>query len=510
MGMMSGLPAPVDDCGAMDAHDPLDLLIEASGILTTSFQTGQTLAQLARLCARRLADYCAISVTAPDGESFVQASKDDSVRIEASDASSAAERLRERGLQHVVLSRISSAEGAAGWLLLASGAYAPPARLADFLALQVGNALDQSALFERTHRVATRLQRALLPERFPDLPGATLHAAYRPASAEAEVGGDWYDAFALPDGRIALSMGDVAGHGLEAATVMSELRQAMRAIAYSEDSPARVLDRVNGMLHLRSGIGMVTAIFGYYAPASRELTYAAAGHPPPILTIDGGFHGFLPGGGLPLGVDGAVQSQDWTFTLLPRSCVVFYTDGMTEYGRDVIAGEARLLDATVRAFAADSENPAIALQERIFDAKLNRDDAATMTLSCDDAPLSPSLRFSAIPLAAPIVRSALNRFCDEHRLRDSARFAIVVGAGEAVANAVEHAYCSQEIPGELYVRAAAANGIVSIEVEDRGRWRPFKPQDERGRGLLLMQEVSHGVRITSSHDRTLISLTLKP
>jgi anti-sigma regulatory factor (Ser/Thr protein kinase) len=215
----------------------------------------------------------------------------------------------------------------------------------------------------------------------------------------------------------------------------------------------------------------------------------------------------LPGGGMPLGVSQHVSAEDWTITLPPRSCVVFYTDGMTEYSRDVIAGEQRLIDASARAFIADPENPAIALQERIFDATINRDDAATLTLTCGDGVVPEEWRFSAIPLAAPVVRSLLHRFCDEHGIDSGARFSLITAIGEAVANAVEHAYRG-EVPGYVYLRLAFRDGIVSAEIEDRGRWRPFQRRDERGRGIVLMHELMDRVRITSAQNRTAIALTL--
>ncbi|HET9095886.1 MAG TPA: SpoIIE family protein phosphatase, partial [Candidatus Baltobacteraceae bacterium] len=337
--------------------------------------------------------------------------------------------------------------------------------------------------------------------------GTEFHAAYRPASDEAEIGGDWYDAFALPDGRIAISMGDVAGHGLEAATVMGEIRQAMRTTAVGEHSPSNVLNHINSVINLRKSIGMVTAIFGYYEPGRRELTYAVAGHPPPIITIAGGFSGFLPGGGMPLGVDTEINVHDWTISLPPRSCVVFYTDGMTEYSRDVIAGEQQLLEASIRAFEMDPENPALAVQERIFDATVNRDDAATLTLSCGGGAPAPTVRFSALPLVAPIARSFLHRFCDEYGLSNSQRFSLITAAGEAVANAVEHAYRG-EAPGEVLLRTCVDEETVSVEVEDHGRWRPFQRREERGRGIVLMHELMDHVRITSAQNKTVITLVM--
>jgi anti-sigma regulatory factor (Ser/Thr protein kinase) len=252
---------------------------------------------------------------------------------------------------------------------------------------------------------------------------------------------------------------------------------------------------------------MVTAIFAYYQPQARELTYAVAGHPPPVLVISDSFSGFLPGGGMPLGVDPQIDAVDWTLTLPPRSCVVFYTDGMTEYSRDVLAGEQKLLNASLRAFEEDPENPAIALQERVFDAASNRDDAATLTLACAPGPVPEAMRFSAIPLAAPMARALLHRFCDEHGIDDARRFALITAVGEAVANAVEHAYRGEE-PGHFYLRTAIDAEHITIEIEDHGRWRPFQRREERGRGIVLMHELMDRVRITSAQNRTVISLVL--
>jgi anti-sigma regulatory factor (Ser/Thr protein kinase) len=499
--------------GALRRSDALDLLAEASGLLTSSFDLSATLPLVADLCIRKVADYCAIYARHNDGAfSIVEAAREPGLHIQAADPSMLADVLREHGFETVVASPLHGRGDVTGTFVIASRGKSAfngtTNKLATVLALQLANALDQSILFERTHRVADRLQRALLPETLPAAPGAAFHAAYRPASDEAEVGGDWYDAFALPDGRIAISMGDVAGHGLEAATVMGEIRQAMRTAAINETSPATVLERINRVINLRKGIGMVTAIFAYYVPDARELTYAVAGHPPPVLTVVDGFGGILPGGGLPLGVGPEVDSQDWTFTLPPRSCVVFYTDGMIEHSRDVLAGEQQLLNAAVRSYELDPENPAIALQERIFDAAVNRDDAATLTLSCSGGSVGTTLRFSAIPLTAPVVRSLLHRFCDEHAVASAQRFAIITAVGEAVANSVEHAYRGEEKPGFVTIRMSVDNEAVVIEVEDHGRWRPFQRREERGRGIVLMHELMDRVRITSSHDRTVITLVL--
>jgi anti-sigma regulatory factor (Ser/Thr protein kinase) len=503
---------PMVEPGAIRRPDALDLLAEASGLLARSFDLSATLPLVADLCIRKWADYCAIHAHLDDGAiSLVEACRESGFHVSAGDANAIPDVLREHGFEAIVVAPLHGRRGSLGTFVLATRSRASfngtAQKLAYVLALQLAGAMEQAMLFERTHRVADRLQRALLPDTFPRVPDGEFHAAYKPASDEAEIGGDWYDAFVLPDGRIAISMGDVAGHGLEAATVMGEIRQAMRAAAVGESSPASVLDHINSVINLRKSIGMVTAIFGFYAPRARELVYAVAGHPPPIISIADGFSGFLPGGGMPLGVETHINAKDWTITLPPRSGVVFYTDGMTEHSRDVIAGERQLLDASVRAFEMDPENPALALQERVFDATVNRDDAATLTLSCYDGALPAEMNFSAVPLVAPIVRSILHRFCDEHGLSNSQRFSLITAVGEAVANAVEHAYRG-EAPGEVIMRTDVDNDSVSVEIEDHGRWRPFMRRDERGRGIVLMHELMDHVRITSAQNKTVIRLVM--
>lgn len=489
----------------------LELLAEASRLLASSFELSATLPTVADLCVERVAEYCAIAGRQAEGEAyFYEAGEGKKLRMRRDDPVQIEQGLHARGFAHVLLMPMRGRHSVLGSFVLASRELPfshETKKLAEILSLLLANALDQASLFERTHHVADRLQRALLPESFPRVPGGQLDGAYRPASEEAEVGGDWYDAFELPDHRVAISMGDVAGHGLEAATIMGEVRIALRAAAVGERSPAAVLEQINSMTNLRSGIGMVTAIFAYYEPATRELTYAVAGHPPPALVIAGGFSGYLPGGGVPLGIGDSVETRDWTITLPPRSWIIFYTDGMTEYERDVIAGEERLLEASIRACESDPENPAIALQERIFSSSVNRDDAATLALSCFDGPVPEHVEFSAIPLIAPIVRSMLHRFCDQHSVSEDQRFALTMAVGEAIANAVEHAYRGEDT-GRVEIRLRAETDCIAVDVQDHGKWRSFERKDERGRGMLLMHELMDRVRITSTQHGTCLSMVM--
>lgn len=358
------------------------------------------------------------------------------------------------------------------------------------------------------NRVADRLQRALLPKRLPTIPGAAFHAAYRPASNESDVGGDWFDAFSLPDGRIAISVGDVAAHGLDAAVIMGEVRQAIRTAAVSAASPAAVLDCVNRFVAPRESIGIVTAIFGVYDPQASTLAYAVAGHPPPLLALPDGLVRRLPAGGLPLGCVETLGARDWTFTLPAGAHALFYTDGLIENGRDPVSGEQRLLEVVRGLFCcarseAPENDPAMAVQDRIFRGASNRDDAAVLLLSRSD-PVG-CYTFSAVPIAAPIARAIVEREISHLCIDDERRFGVLVAVGEAIANAIEHAY------------HGAAGGLIRLElenqvhqlvttVEDFGCWRPSVRCDDRGRGIDLMHALVDSVQIFSTRQSTKIVL----
>ncbi|HEY1884215.1 MAG TPA: SpoIIE family protein phosphatase [Candidatus Cybelea sp.] len=377
------------------------------------------------------------------------------------------------------------------------------------LATQLAVVLGGQVLMMREHRVADRLQRALLPERLPTIDGAEFYAAYRPASAEAEVGGDWFDAFSLADQRVGISLGDVAGHGLEAAVIMGEVRQAIRAAAVAAASPASVLEHVNQIIALQDSVGMVTAIFGIYDPQTSTLVYAVAGHPPPLLALPRGFARRLPGGGLPLGCAPAVQSRDWTFTLAAGASAVFYTDGLIENERAPIAGEQRLLEV-VRNLVRECgepgshvEDPAAALLERVFRGTPNRDDAAVLLLS-RTAPVSTYL-FSAVPIAAPIARAIVERDIEPLGVDGERRFDLLIALGEAVANAIEHGYRDAP-PGLIRLRLEHNGRQLVMTIEDFGHWKPFARSDVRGRGIELMHACMDSVQIQSTRDSTKIVL----
>ncbi|HEY0393932.1 MAG TPA: SpoIIE family protein phosphatase [Candidatus Elarobacter sp.] len=470
----------------------LRLLVAASRELAASFDYAQTLAAVGRLIVPAFAR--GFSVEVDEGE----------IRTTIARSGRAGPRAASFPLV---------ARGKQLGVMLVDGARTEPDAesgldLWEELALRVAVAVDAAQVYAREHHVADTLQRALLPERLPADDRLAFDAAYRPGAEEAIVGGDWYDAFRLPDGRIAFSIGDVAGHGLRAAIVMGEVRQAFRAAALNPNSPSLVLERANTIVNMRANPVMVTAIFGIFDPHDSVVTYAAAGHPAPILALPDGAVQMLPKDGVPLGIVDHVDATDWTFTLPPGSRFTVYTDGLIEHSRDVVEGERRLLQAVRDSVVEDDDAPAAALMQRVFDGGSNSDDVATLTVGAADvAGTTFRYTFTALPMAVPLVRRSLERYAQRLGLDDDRRFSLLTAVGEALANAVEHAYAGP--PGVVRVHAEADGATLQITIEDDGKWKPAQRRDERGRGLPLMRALMNGVEIRTHQARTVVRLTME-
>jgi serine phosphatase RsbU (regulator of sigma subunit)/anti-sigma regulatory factor (Ser/Thr protein kinase) len=469
----------------------LRLLVAASRELAASFDYAQTLTAVGRLVAPAFAD--GFSVDVDEGEIRTTVA-----RTGAAGADAQAYPLVARG-KSLGAMRIS---GAAPSSDANSGL-----EIWDELALRVAVSVDAAQVYAREHHVADTLQRALLPERLPVDDRLAFDAAYLPGAEEAIVGGDWYDAFRLPDGRIAFSIGDVAGHGLRAAIVMGEVRQAFRAAALNPNSPSLVLERANTIVNMRTNPVMVTAMFGIVDPREGTITYASAGHPAPVLALPCGTVQVLPKDGVPLGIVDQIDATDWTFTLPPGALFAVYTDGLIEYSRDVLAGERRLIEAVREGVAHHDAEPARALVQRVFAHTANTDDVATLTVAAADVRgTSFSFTFTAMPAAVPLVRRSLDRYAEHLGLDDDRRFSLLAASGEAIANAVEHAYLGS--PGIVRVHANLQDDTLHVTIEDEGKWKPAQRRDERGRGLPLMRALMDGVEIRTHQARTEVRLTM--
>ncbi|MDC2954525.1 SpoIIE family protein phosphatase [Streptomyces gilvifuscus] len=191
-------------------------------------------------------------------------------------------------------------------------------------------AIDNARRFERNRDIAETLQRALLTD-LPATPGLHLAARYLPATHGLNIGGDWYDAFRQPDGSLIAVIGDVTGHGLHAAVMMSQLRTALRAYAVDGGSPGTLLTRLHMFLHHLQPDLYATAVIARFQPGRPTLTWAAAGHPPPLLrTPDGQVHTLDAKPGAMLGIPLHQRIDDHTVDLPPGSTLALYTDGLVE------------------------------------------------------------------------------------------------------------------------------------------------------------------------------------
>jgi len=180
------------------------------------------------------------------------------------------------------------------------------------------------------HAMVDMLQRAILPQALPELPGIDLVARYLPAARDARVGGDWYDADVLPDGAILLIVGDVAGHGLPAVAAMAELRHAARAYAFAGFPPARITSQLSANLAPDPDGTTATVVVARLDPRTRRLTWSSAGHPPPLLLVDGGADYLDDVHGPLLGADPTLPYRETEVGLPPRARLLLYTDGLVE------------------------------------------------------------------------------------------------------------------------------------------------------------------------------------
>ncbi len=212
--------------------------------------------------------------------------------------------------------------------------------LVEDITRRAGLALDNARLYQRQRKVAETMQRYLLPQ-LPRVEGLDMTARYLPAPDASHVGGDWYDAFPLTDHATALAIGDVSGHDLDAAAGMAQVRNVLRAYAWSQkEPPSRVVERVDRAVLSITDVPMATLVYGTVAlrdDGAWELEWTNAGHPPPLLITREGVTRYLAGGnGMLLGTGTHPPRADTSDVLPPGSTLLLYTDGLIESPRHSI------------------------------------------------------------------------------------------------------------------------------------------------------------------------------
>ena len=258
--------------------------------------------------------------------------------------------------------------------------------LLETLGRQAGEAVERARQSELQRSVATTLQRSLLPAELPTDPRISIATTYRPAEADLEVGGDWYDAFRLDADRVALVVGDVVGRGLDAAVAMGQLRSAIRALAAVDSGPSLLLGRLDSFVDGVRGAQTATLAYAEVDLRDGSVRYACAGHPPPVaLDADGGARLLWGGRSPPLGANFGTQARPEGEHLLPAGGrLVLYTDGLVER-RDQAIDES--IDRLVHELSAWAAAPASGIAQRIVEVMLqdedSRDDVCVLVVAFD-------------------------------------------------------------------------------------------------------------------------------
>ena len=248
------------------------------------------------------------------------------------------------------------------------------------LAAQCAQAIERTQLISRQRDVAETLQQAMLPDVIPTVDGVEVSACYFPATTDLTVGGDWYDVFTLEDGRIALAVGDVSGHGVQAAAVMGQVRNSLRAYLMEGHGPALALTKLDALVERADHGLFATAIVAIYSPHTGALVWASAGHPPLVLRTPSGTRLLEGPVAAPIGVRGPDPHADQHLVLEVGDFVVGYTDGLVERRReDLSASLHRLLRAVHRSSVPEAGAPwCAALVETMLGDETRADDICVL------------------------------------------------------------------------------------------------------------------------------------
>ena len=263
---------------------------------------------------------------------------------------------------------------------------------ADRAALAVHSLMSQDDAL-----AAVALQRSLLPTALPAVPGLGLAARY--VAGSGAVGGDWYDVFVLPDGKLGVVVGDVAGSGLEAAVIMGRIRSALRAYVLETPDPATALRMLDRKIQYFEPNAMATVLYGLYTPGTGDFTVSSAGHLPPVLAAPGGQAGLLPlRPDPPIGTAEDLQRRSASFFIPPGALLCCFTDGLVErrgqvldQGMDTLAATLGKLIAVGPGATTEplAEDACAEIMRALVGSTAAQDDIAVLVLSRPPGTLAP-------------------------------------------------------------------------------------------------------------------------
>lgn len=362
------------------------------------------------------------------------------------------------------------------------------------LGRRAGLAVANAKLFHREQYVAETLQRSFLPSALPQRKDLEIAAHYRPGSTEADVGGDWYDAFENEHGEIVLTIGDVTGKGIDAARLMVLIRQAIRVAALESREPAKMAEICNRLLLLEGGDRLASAFIGVVNPESGVLRYVSAGHAPPLLRLPDQVVRRLHAPSVPLGA-----FRDARFTQHETRCpegslLVLYTDGLIEISRDIFEGE-RVLEGVIASRAVVHAANMAEFIERAIGNATPRDDIAILAVRFG----RPEARWqfqAEDARAAYAMRSEFFQRLKDAGVAEEDDLSICgLIFAELVGNAVRHA------PGPLSVSLEFRESEIVLHVIDKGPGFTYEPAlpasvwSESGRGLFLVTALARAVNV---------------
>ncbi|MFK0112835.1 SpoIIE family protein phosphatase [Streptomyces sp. NPDC091217] len=353
-----------------------------------------------------------------------------------------------------------------------------------------GEALMRAHAFDAEHELVGMLQRALLPRRLPTLPGAVAVARYLPTTEGLEVGGDWYDVIPLPENHVALVIGDVQGHSAAAATLMGQMRTALRAYAAEGHTPDVVVSHANRLLMDMESDLFATCCYVDVDMEDGTAWCVRAGHLPPVLRHpDGATEITETEGGPPLGVLGQADFPMTQLSLRPGTLLALTTDGLVESpGEDIDDGMAR--------FAHDLAVSDPAHLGLVADALLGNahraDDVALLLMRYDGMavrPLRESWTVWRVPEAARHARRFSKRTLRSWGVTDDAMDTALLIVSELVTNALIHT------DGPVRLDLTQVDHRLRIAVADASPRSPVKPPNigweaTGGRGILLVEAMS--------------------
>ncbi|WP_406830703.1 SpoIIE family protein phosphatase [Pedococcus sp. KACC 23699] len=354
--------------------------------------------------------------------------------------------------------------------------------------------------YEAVHDVVVELQRALLSMSLPVLPTATVAARYLVAAKDQAAGGDWFDAFVLDGGRLALVVGDVVGHGVVASAAMGQLRAVLEELLRTESELEVVLGRLDAYAAHNPAMRAATVVVVLLDPETGEIVYGRCGHPAPLVVSEDGATRLLDAGiGGPLGT-GAPQSLAHT-RLRPGEVVLLYSDGLVERSGHSLDDGVRELsrvasDAlTNRSLPVGaSSSPANRVAELTMELMTRRgheDDVTVLVAQRLAEQIEDlDLQLTATQESLHQVNAAFGGWLAAIGPSPGDRFALELAVTEAVTNVIEHAYPTGR-PGMLnLVASVLPTGGISVRIRDEGRWQvPSSQATTGGRGLLLMSQV---------------------